>query len=74
MLYYRYETFNSVMRAQNIFGNKHAPSRDIANNLAVLEYIRFICSGGIYNDLYGTRLVYEELIMQTLTFGSLNIS
>ena len=42
------------MRARNIYGNKQAPSRDIATNLAVLEYLRlnhlhYICSGGFYD-------------------------
>ena len=47
MLYsYRCETFNSLIRTRNIFGNKQAPSRDIAHGFAVLEHLRFVCSGG----------------------------
>ena len=38
------------MRLQNIFGNKQAPSRDIANHFAVVEHLRYICNGGIYNN------------------------
>ena len=42
--YRRFETFNSFIRAQNIiYGNKHAPSRDIAHKFAVIEQIRYIC-------------------------------
>ena len=51
----RYEAFNSVIRAHNIYGNKHAPSRDIARNMAILEYVRYICSGGIYNEGCSTK-------------------
>ena len=42
----RFETFNSFIRAQNIYGNKHAPSRDIAHKFAVIEQIRYICEEG----------------------------
>lgn len=45
----RCESFNSTVRLQNIFGNKQAPSRDIANHFAVVEHLRFICDGGNYN-------------------------
>ena len=40
---HRFETFNSFIRAQNIYGNKHAPSRDIAHKFAVIKQIRYIC-------------------------------
>ena len=43
-LLHRCESFNSFIRNQNINGNRHAPSRDIAQSFAVMEYIRFICS------------------------------
>ena len=46
----RFEAFNLLMRTQNVYGNRHSPSRDISNNFAVLEYLRFICSGGLYQD------------------------
>ncbi|KAL5471162.1 hypothetical protein EMCRGX_G029249 [Ephydatia muelleri] len=41
-------SFNSDVRIQNIFGNKQAPSRDIAAH--VIEHLRFVCEGGCYND------------------------
>ena len=44
--YHWFETFNSFIRAQNIYGNKHAPSRDIAHKFAVIEQIRYICEDG----------------------------
>ena len=50
VLKYRCESFNSSVRFQNIYGNKQAPSRDIANFLAIVEYLRFICGGGKYNS------------------------
>lgn len=46
----RFEAFNSLIRAQNIFGNRHAPSKDIAHNFAALEHLRFICCGGFYKQ------------------------
>eukprot|EP00731_Ephydatia_muelleri_P013887 Em0007g1197a len=43
------ESFNGSVRMQNIYGNKQAPSRDIANHFACIEYLRFICEGGVFN-------------------------
>ena len=43
----RCESFNSLLRAYNIYANRGAPSRDIANSFAVMDHLRFICSGGI---------------------------
>ncbi|KAL5506041.1 hypothetical protein EMCRGX_G007607 [Ephydatia muelleri] len=45
----RCESFNGSVRMQNIYGNKQAPSRDIANHFACIEYLRFICEGGVFN-------------------------
>ena len=45
---HRCETFNSLVRTRNIFGNKQAPSRDIAQGFSVLEHLRFICAGGSF--------------------------
>ena len=45
------------MRDRNIYGNKHSPSKDIAVNLATLEYLRFISCGGVYDIDHGVRLV-----------------
>ena len=41
----RCESFNSVVRAENVFSNKHSPSRDIATKFGVEESIRNICLG-----------------------------
>ena len=35
---------------QNIYGNKGAPSRDIAYHFATIEHLRYICDGGCSND------------------------
>lgn len=43
---YRCETFNSYIRAHNIFGNKSAPSHDIARRFSVVEQLRHICAEG----------------------------
>ena len=45
----RCESFNGSVRMQNIYGNKQAPSRDIANHFACIEYLRFLCEGGVFN-------------------------
>eukprot|EP00731_Ephydatia_muelleri_P011754 Em0006g648a len=51
----RCESFNSIIRAKNIFSNKHSPSKDIATNFGVEESIRNICSG--ISDKFGAELV-----------------
>lgn len=56
----RCESFNSAVRLQNIFVNKQAPSRDIANQIAVVEHLHYICNGGIYNN-------NENLVIYMLT-------
>ena len=53
LLYFRCETFNSFIRARNIFANKLAPSRDIAMSFNTLQHLEFICSGG-YLGTFGT--------------------
>jgi hypothetical protein len=45
----RFESFNSLVRTQNIFGNRQSPSRDIAFRFAVLQNLRYICSGGYFS-------------------------
>ena len=35
-----------MIRSRNIYANKHAPSKDIANSFAIQESIQFFCSGG----------------------------
>lgn len=49
---HRCESYNSVIRAKNIFGNRLAPSRDIACGFAILEHLRFICSGGSTDGIF----------------------
>ncbi|KAL5468894.1 hypothetical protein EMCRGX_G030040 [Ephydatia muelleri] len=49
------ESFNSIIRAKNIFSNKHSPSKYIATNVGVEESIRNICSG--ISDKFGAELV-----------------
>ena len=47
--YYRFESFNSHIRAHNIFGKRQSPSRDIATRFVILHNLRYICSGGYFN-------------------------
>ncbi|KAL5471430.1 hypothetical protein EMCRGX_G029548 [Ephydatia muelleri] len=49
------ESFNSVVSAENVFSNKHSPSRDIATKFGVEESIRNICLG--ISDKFGAGLV-----------------
>eukprot|EP00731_Ephydatia_muelleri_P033385 Em0028g60a len=51
----RCESFNSIIRAKNIFSNKHSPSKYIATNFGVEESIQNICSG--ISDKFGAELV-----------------
>ena len=46
----RCESFNGVIRSYNVNGNKRASSRDIATRFAVVEHLRFICSGGVVRE------------------------
>ena len=45
----RCESFNGLMRTQNVYSNRQAPSRDIGKSFGVLNYIRYICDGGVYD-------------------------
>ena len=49
----RCESFNSRMRTYNIYGNKAAPSRDIAMSFAVAEHLKYMASGGLIMDANG---------------------
>ena len=40
-------SIHAVLRTHNIYGNRAAPSRDIATTFAIQEQLRFICSGGV---------------------------
>eukprot|EP00731_Ephydatia_muelleri_P007439 Em0003g1687a len=64
----RPESFNSNVRIQNIFGNKQAPSRDIAAHFSVIEHLRFVCEGGCYNDQMerSTCLYYSNEVQRFL--------
>ena len=46
---YRCETFNGLMREQNIYGNHQAPSLDIATRFALMDHVRYlsVCDGGL---------------------------
>ena len=50
----RCESFNSYIRAQNIYGNKSAPSHDICKHFADIEQLRYVCGGG-YNTSTGEK-------------------
>ena len=56
-LFCRFESFNSFIRAQNVYSNRRAPSRDIAYNFSVLEHIRAVCSGAQFNNTSSKRHV-----------------
>ena len=40
------KSFNSNVRMYNVFGNRLAPSRDIAKRFFTLQHLRYICHGG----------------------------
>ena len=42
----RFESFNSMTRAYNIYSNHRSPSRDIAVSFAIIAQFHYICSGG----------------------------
>ncbi|KAL5474419.1 hypothetical protein EMCRGX_G026363 [Ephydatia muelleri] len=46
----RCESFISSVHLQNIYGNKQAPSRDIAKHFATVEHLCYICGGGLFNS------------------------
>ena len=62
---YSCESFNSYIRSHNIFGNKQAPSRDIAHRFAVLEHIRFTCSSKRYVNMYCAGLHHNILMCRS---------
>eukprot|EP00731_Ephydatia_muelleri_P038418 Em0755g1a len=59
----RCESFNPIIRAKNIFSNKHSPSKYIATNFGAEDSIRNICSG--ISDKFGAELVelYKSDVM-----------
>ena len=46
---YRFESFNSMVRGYNVFGNRLAPSRDIAVRFSTLQHLRYICNDGTHS-------------------------
>jgi len=46
----RCESFNGILRSYSVYGNRRASSRDIATQFAVVEQLRFICSGGVVRE------------------------
>ena len=62
MAYYtcnRCESFNSIIRGQNVFSNHLSPSRDIASRLSIIEEFRFLANGGKYSqERYVVCLLY----------------
>lgn len=44
-----FESFNGVFRLCSVLSNHHAPSRDIANNMADMDRFKHIASGGRWN-------------------------
>eukprot|EP00731_Ephydatia_muelleri_P038916 Em0987g1a len=59
----RCESFNPIIRAKNIFSNKHSPSKYIATNFGAEDSTRNICSG--ISDKFGAELVelYKSDVM-----------
>lgn len=52
----RFESFNSNIRMFNVFGNRLAPSRDIAKRFCILQHLRHICHGGNASERCGGAL------------------
>ncbi len=48
----RCESYLSQLRHQNIYSNRQAPSRDIAEAFVKLEHLRFVCSGGLFDGRF----------------------
>ena len=54
----RFESFNSKVRAYNVYGNRHSPSHDIAHHFSVLQQLRYICHGGMFDENGRYLLIY----------------
>ncbi len=44
------ESYLSLVRHWNVYSNRQAPSRDIADAFMKLEHLRFVCSGGLLDE------------------------
>ena len=57
--FHRFESFNANVRTYNIFGNRLAPSWDIAQRFSTLQHLRYICSDGVCaNERYTHHLYF----------------
>ena len=54
------------MRVKNVYGNWHSPSKDIGNNFTVLEYLQFICVGGMQTSQLCSFISFESDVMNYL--------
>ena len=64
------ESFNGDVRAQNIYSNRLAPSRDIGKHFAVLQYARHIIDGGQYDgERYQLPIINEQRCIQLYRCG-----
>ncbi|KAL5457269.1 hypothetical protein EMCRGX_G034516 [Ephydatia muelleri] len=69
----RFESFNARVRAHNVYGNRRAPSRDIAHRFCVLQHLRYLCNKGDLSS--GERCgdvvkeIYHSVFMQHVVFG-----
>ena len=64
-LFYRFESFNPFIRSQNVYSNRHAPSRDIVYNFSVLELIRTVCSVLVLTVLLQKGMCLDLWLMST---------
>eukprot|EP00731_Ephydatia_muelleri_P028790 Em0020g434a len=67
----RFESFNSNVRMYNVFGNRLAPSRDIAKRFCTLQHLRYICHGGNASERCGGALkeLYFTPLLQHMVRG-----
>ena len=56
------------MRAQNIYGNCHCPSKDIAISFSIVENLRFICDGGQHQNLPNNMYVLYMYYYDRMSF------